>query len=103
MLQDSNDDTEDFDINNVDDDCEVRPQISVNVIKSVTNLGSLRFAKFSEWKRLVEAIACLKRFVRKDKSKSVNTYIESEQFIIKEVQSSHFNKEIQHLQNNTPW
>ncbi|XP_052815239.1 uncharacterized protein LOC128242202 [Mya arenaria] len=91
-------DSETYHLFEPEHDKELR--VDVNVSKSAikSRLGSERFSRFSEWRRLVQAIAYLQHFVEKDQAKSqrkeVPSYQKAEKFIIKVVQAESYLKEL---------
>lgn len=101
----------DFSLINPDTDSEVRQKLSISVVKSdintqSTNLRSDRFKRFSQWQKAVNAIVTLKRLVnRRGCQNASKTYFElkreSEILVIKEVQETHFHKEIECLLSRT--
>lgn len=98
-----------FPLINCDEDKEVRPQVNVlktNVSHS-TLLGSRRFERFSSWKCLVETIARLKHIAKSyhagntckgwhlcANAKTVDTYREAEQLLIRTVQQEVYTAEM---------
>ena len=108
---------QDFALVEPDQDKEVRQEVN-NLKTDATvqsTLGSDRFAKFSCWRRLVEAVARLKHIARsfqRDRAcegwhvacdfKSTQTFLEAEKVIIKTVQQEHFATEIRSIGENRP-
>ncbi|XP_052799373.1 uncharacterized protein LOC128230989 [Mya arenaria] len=99
-------DSETYHLVEPEHDKELR--VDVNVSKSAikSRLGSERFSRFSEWRRLVQAIAYLQHFVEKDQAKSqhkeVPSYQKAEKFIIKVVQAESYLKELDCLKLGKP-
>ncbi|XP_021346186.1 uncharacterized protein LOC110445733 [Mizuhopecten yessoensis] len=80
-----------------DEDVEVRKQVTCLKASVSCGLGCQRFDRFSTWSGLVRAITCLKRFIRKRQSRSIDGVklkVEAERFIIKQVQQEAFGSEI---------
>ena len=96
-----------------EDDKEVRPSVEVFKSNINTKLGSKKFEKFSNWKKLIKAIELLKLLARKynktsnltgnlTQCRTVQTFKEAEVFVIKEAQSTEFSDEIQCLSKGAP-
>ena len=94
-----------------DSDKEVRPEVNCkNTRISFPRLGSHRFARFSVWKDLVEAIISIKHIASSfhsskecvgwhtcRKARTVDAFQEAERLIIKTVQYEHYTEEIECL------
>jgi len=95
-----------FPLVDADDDREVRPMVNVmnTKVNVSSGIGTSRFERFSSWKRLVSAVALLKRVCRsrvteppREISKSLQSVHESyeaETFIIRAVQQEAYGDEI---------
>ena len=93
---------------------EVRPTVkSMKVTVQCDSSLSSRFEKFSSWRRLVEAVAFLQRKARLLKQKScaassahmsrtVESFKQTEDFVIKKVQHEQFGREIICLEDGLP-
>ena len=104
----------DFPLVNPHNDNEVRPTLkSMKVTVQCDSSLSSRFEKFSSWRRLVEAVAFLQRKARllKQKScaassaimsKTVESFKQAEDFVIKQVQHEQFFREIDCLKDGLP-
>ena len=96
-----------FTLVNPENDCEVRPEANIKVSKTdidtkLERLGPERFLRFSKWQTLINAIMTLKTLANKKGSHNLSkTYLklkrESELLIIKEVQKTYFQREIECL------
>ena len=89
------------------EDKEIRPTCLKTECKPWLN--TKRFERFSDWNRMVEGVALLKRFVayrKQDKSlilqKSLSYHQKAENFIIKAVQKEVYADEIACLRSNQP-
>ena len=101
---DATSDQDDFELINPDEDKELRPHIiDVQTCKTGVNLEesfSKRFQKFSDWRKLLNAISFLKRVAKHYKNgeptakRNVESYVESEHFIVKVVQTEFYRDEI---------
>ncbi|XP_062620904.1 uncharacterized protein LOC134282517 [Saccostrea cucullata] len=88
-------------------DKEIRPTCLKTECRPL--LGTSRFERFSDWDRLVESLALLKRFIvyrKEDKSlilpKSLSYYQRAEHFLIKTVQQEVYAEEIDCLRSSQP-
>ncbi|XP_048747853.2 uncharacterized protein LOC125660050 [Ostrea edulis] len=97
------------------EDKEVRPieKVDTCLTKILSDpgieLGSHRFERFSNWRKLVGAIAFLKQFIRNRKKsevsqrqRSVELYQEAERFIVRTVQREIYASEVSHIEQKLP-
>ncbi|XP_061191716.1 uncharacterized protein LOC133199932 [Saccostrea echinata] len=90
-----------FELQNPEEDKEIRPEIpcAKSIASKESLLGTQRFERFSCWKRLVNAIAYVKRFLSAKNNlpeqDCLQTGKEAENLIIKEAQSEMFPEEIE--------
>lgn len=97
--KDEDNTAEGFPLQEPNDDKELRPVCLKTECKSL--LGTFRFERFSSWDHLVEGAALLKRLIiyrKGDRSKilpkSLVSFRNAENFIIKTVQQEVYGKEI---------
>ncbi|XP_052792080.1 uncharacterized protein LOC128226231 [Mya arenaria] len=101
QIEDNIEESKNYDLINPENDSEIRPEVltrkTVNVESSITS----KFEKFSTWQSLVRAFALLKRSCKDHKKVAkpevVTSHIEAENFIVRTVQESSYEKEIQLL------
>ncbi|XP_014673822.1 PREDICTED: uncharacterized protein LOC106814066 [Priapulus caudatus] len=97
------------------EDKEVRPEIVAMATKVGDPFWLQKARKFSSWKRFVKAIALLRCVVRnrrgdgvcgsddvRSESKTVKSYRDTEQFILREVQKEAYSKELQCIRERKP-
>lgn len=98
-----------YDLVDPEKDQEVRPEVQTLKTLSLENKSLKpvvnRFEKFSEWRKLVTGINSLRMKLKRQKSGETTNYpiveqlVETERFIIKEVQYDAFPREIDSLKN----
>ncbi|XP_052818526.1 uncharacterized protein LOC128244575 [Mya arenaria] len=101
QIEDNIEESKNYDLINPENDSEIRPEVltrkTVNVESSITS----KFEKFSTWQSLVRAFALLKRSCKDHKKVAkpdvVTSHIEAENFIVRIVQESSYEEEIQLL------
>ncbi|XP_052809621.1 uncharacterized protein LOC128238088 [Mya arenaria] len=101
QIEDNIEESKNYDLINPENDSEIRPEVltrkTVNVESSITS----KFEKFFTWQSLVRAFALLKRSCKDHKKVAkpdvVTSHIEAENFIVRTVQESSYEKEIQLL------
>ena len=103
---------EDYGLVSPNEDKEIRPKIvTLKTQISEPQIGCHRFSKFSTWKSLIRAFSYLRLFVKRWLSKHKNQQVpeinsefkkETEIFIIKQIQSEVFKRDIENLKANTP-
>ena len=91
----------------VDDDTEVRPSVTVlkTDISKTRSIGAVRFERFSSWRGLVRAIACLKSFIKRrhgQRSGEAVDYKDAENWIIREVQREVYAAELKKIKKAEP-
>ncbi|XP_053389483.1 uncharacterized protein LOC123532195 [Mercenaria mercenaria] len=106
LLTISNDISANYQLQNPDDDVEVRP--IVKSMKTDIRLGVSRFEKFFSWIRLILAVAVLIRFIRRfrkeastadESSNGEESKSRAKECIIKQIQQESFSREIGCLTN----
>ena len=104
-----------YDLVNPEMDEEIRPTVTVLKLNiTSTDFPIDRFERFSQWTRLVKAVELLNllagSYKRPEKvlvpdltkARTVQTYEEAEQFIIRQVQYQHYKEEIKCLVQSQP-
>ncbi|XP_060573880.1 uncharacterized protein LOC132731684 [Ruditapes philippinarum] len=108
MFSDVEQQTIDFELIKPDEDKEVKKEVNVNlsVVKSFKHLGSQRFTRFSSWKRLVTAIALLKKKICMTNEHNLKDVIdkqeEAKRLILRECQIDAYAEEHQCLAEGKP-
>lgn len=107
--------TNTFDLVDVSDDVEIRPQVStLSTAAREVGLQSQRFERFSHWKSLSRAVTCLihiARLFKKDKTQesgwhhcgkayTVDALTQTKNVIIQAVQEEMYAKEIQCIRDH---
>ncbi|XP_061170784.1 uncharacterized protein LOC133180260 [Saccostrea echinata] len=96
---------------NPDVDKEVRSNKLEIAQKVSFGLDNGRFSRFSSWKRLILALVCIRRFIQQRRSaksasfhkmNDVDLFLDTERIVIKDVQRSVYQEEINCLRSSKP-